>query len=69
VPDPSAWKPREVVAWKEALVGACRVQATHFVAQLLQMVAAAYTVDGGALYRWVMSEQDRLCPGSCWATA
>lgn len=22
--------------------------------------------DGGALYRWVLLEQDTLCPDTCW---
>ena len=22
--------------------------------------------DGGAMYRWVLREQGRLCPGACW---
>lgn len=24
-------------------------------------------VDGGSMYRWMLQEQDRLCPGTCWA--
>ncbi len=24
--------------------------------------------DEGAMYRWVLREHDRLCPGACWAS-
>ena len=25
--------------------------------------------DGGEMYRWVLKEQEHLCPGSCWQAA
>lgn len=25
-------------------------------------------MDEGAMYRWVLRDQDRLCPGACWTS-
>ncbi|KAI7846309.1 hypothetical protein COHA_000146 [Chlorella ohadii] len=62
------WAPKHVLHRKKEIVQECNIQekATVFVDALLQIAAGAFKADEGAMYRWVLREHMRLCPGACW---
>lgn len=60
------WNPRNVFHLKPGMIEHCGMQDAVFLNAVLQVIAGAFKADNGAMYRWVIQEQERLCPGMCW---
>ncbi|GBF93900.1 hypothetical protein Rsub_06899 [Raphidocelis subcapitata] len=66
VKNKAAWFPNDVLQFKQGIVDACNIHVALYLNEVLKIMAGAFKADGGAMYRWVLAEHQRLCPDACW---